>query len=157
MPIGNLTSQIFANVYLDGLDHYIKEKLRWKAYCRYVDDFIFFGNCKNELHTLKREIESYLEGLRLKTHSKKSLVFPSKLGVEFLGFRIFRDYMKVRKSTVKSFKQRLIQYKKQYQEGKIRPQKISMSIESWLAHASHGNNYTIARDLLREVSFCRAA
>ena len=157
MPIGNLTSQIFANVYLDGLDHYNREKLRWKAYCRYVDDFVFFGNCKKDLHILKREIESYLEGLRLKTHDKKSLIFPSRLGLEFLGFRIFKGYMKVRKSTVKSFKKRLIQYKKQYQEGKIKPQKISKSVESWLTHISHGNNYTIARDLLKEISFCRVA
>ncbi len=155
MPIGNLTSQIFANIYLDGLDHFIKEKLRLKAYCRYVDDLVIFGNNKMELHRFKNDILAFLDDLRLRIHPKKCLISLTRDGVEFLGYRIFPHFMKVRKNTVKHFKKKLSAYQRDYSYDKVPATKISKVVESWLAHLAHGNNYKLARDLLSEFKFCK--
>ena len=86
LPIGNLTSQFFANVYLDGLDHFCKEVLRARGYLRYVDDFALFHDDQDVLEEWRRRIARYLEGRRLRLHPQKTLVMPSAEPATFLGF-----------------------------------------------------------------------
>ena len=81
LPLGNLTSQFFANIYLNGFDHFIKEGLQCKYYIRYVDDFVLFSNNKRELKSLKNELIDYLETIRLKINSKRSQIIPTEKGV----------------------------------------------------------------------------
>jgi RNA-directed DNA polymerase len=88
LPIGNLTSQFWANVYLNELDQKITGSLGCKAYLRYVDDFLLFSNDKAQLWSYKREIRQILNGLRLTMHEASSTVFPTKNGIGFLGMRI---------------------------------------------------------------------
>jgi retron-type reverse transcriptase len=76
LPIGNQTSQFWANVYLNPLDHFIKRELKCAAYCRYVDDFLLFDDDKEKLHAWHQAIEQFLISLRLTTHLEKSVVFP---------------------------------------------------------------------------------
>ena len=107
-PIGNLTSQLFANIYLNELDHLIKDKLGIKYYIRYMDDFVILSRDKNELFKLKGLIKEFLETeLKLKLHPKKSEYFPIDRGIDFLGYLVFKDWILLRKSTVKRFLNRL--------------------------------------------------
>ena len=107
-PIGNLTSQLFANIYLNELDHLIKDKLGIKYYIRYMDDFVILSRDKNELFKLKGLIKEFLETeLRLRLHPKKSEYFPIDRGIDFLGYVVFKDWILLRKSTVKRFLNRL--------------------------------------------------
>jgi retron-type reverse transcriptase len=76
IPIGNQTSQFFANVYLDPLDHFVKERLGIKGYVRYVDDFLLFSDDKGLLGEAREAIREFLTGLRLRLHPKKNVVFP---------------------------------------------------------------------------------
>ncbi len=76
IPIGNQTSQFFANVYLDPLDHFVKDRLGMKGYVRYVDDFLVFSNDKNHLADVREQISEFLVRLRLRLHPKKSVIFP---------------------------------------------------------------------------------
>lgn len=107
VPIGNYVSQYFANIYLSGLDHYIKEDLKIKYYFRYCDDMVILKGNKEELHDLRIIIEDYLSK-RLKLDLKANWqVFPVDVrGIDFLGYRFFPTYTLVRKSIVKRFKQK---------------------------------------------------
>lgn len=99
MPIGNLLSQVFANVYLDVLDQYCKRTLRIKFYIRYMDDVIILSDCKTDLNRWRYEIERFLRvELELKLN-KKTCIRPVSQGMEFVGYRIWRHKVVIRKST----------------------------------------------------------
>lgn len=90
MPIGNLTSQIFSNIYLNELDRFVKHKLKPKAYLRYGDDFILLEMDEEELKNMRIEIIDFLSTtLKLKLHSKNDLIFKAKHGLKFLGVQIW--------------------------------------------------------------------
>ncbi len=104
IPIGNLTSQLFANVYLDELDQYVKHGLRVRRYVRYMDDFVILHDDKEHLHALKEEVTHFLAArLRLTVHPKKAQVAPTRSGVGFLGVQIFPHHRLLRPSTVRRF------------------------------------------------------
>jgi retron-type reverse transcriptase len=89
IPIGNQTSQFFANVYLDPLDHFAKDRLQVGGYVRYVDDFLVFADDKKQLADVQRRIAEFLTRLRLRLHPTKNVVFPVRQGIGSLGYRVF--------------------------------------------------------------------
>ena len=103
IPIGNLLSQWFGNLYLNELDVFVKHTLRVHPYIRYSDDFILFSNDKSELHNCLIEIRNFLD-IKLKLKLSKGSVFPVSRGIDFLGYRHFPDYVLLRKRTVKKWK-----------------------------------------------------
>lgn len=104
IPIGNVTSQLFANVYLNELDQFVKHSLRFRRYVRYMDDFILLSADKAELHEARQKIEAFLsKELLLTLHPKKVQVIPVRSGVEYLGYRIFPQYRKLKRATVSRF------------------------------------------------------
>lgn len=107
VPIGNYSSQYFANVYLSGFDHWVKEFLGVRYYFRYCDDMVLLGSNKDELHRWRIEIERYLND-RLKIDLKRNWqVFPVDVrGIDFLGYRFFHGYTLVRKTIVQRFKKK---------------------------------------------------
>ena len=106
LPIGNLTSQFFANVYLTGFDHFVKETLGAKKYLRYVDDFALFSNDRDFLVAARQAMEDYLDTLRLKIHPIKSHISRTQHGANFLGFRIFPDRIRVRTENLRRARRR---------------------------------------------------
>ncbi len=153
IPIGNLTSQIFANIYLNDFDHFIKEKLGVKYYIRYSDDFVIFHNDKRVLNSIKKLIENYLEDFYLKIHENKSRVYKVSDGVNFLGFRFFRDYTLVNKSTVKRYIKKLDKKYKQYQNKNHELEIVKQSIQSWIGHVKHANSYRLREMILKSYIF----
>jgi len=154
IPIGNLTSQFFANLYLNELDYFVKFDLRERYYIRYMDDFLLFGNDKEHLNKRKLDIAQFLEGcLKLKLHPKKSVIFPVRLGVGFLGFRIFRDYRRLKKENVKRFIKRMKNLQKLLSQGLISINEVSNSLRCWVAHASYGNTYNLRKKILAKIVF----
>jgi retron-type reverse transcriptase len=140
IPIGNLTSQLFANVYLDELDQHVKHGLRERRYVRYMDDFAILADDKAHLHAQKCEIGGFLQDrLHLAVHPKKAQVAPTQRGIEFLGYRIFPHHRLLRTSTVKRFVARA-----KHAEGQLSED----SLRSWVAWAREGNS----RGLLRSLS-----
>ncbi|MHB8842772.1 MAG: RNA-directed DNA polymerase [Candidatus Aquicultor sp.] len=120
IPIGNLTSQLFANIYLNELDHYVKRTLHEKQYIRYMDDFVILSNDKKRLHVDKKLIEEFLHTiLKLELHPKKSDIFLIERGIDFLGYRVFPHYLTLRKSTVKRRKQKFKELAWSYKQGNI--------------------------------------
>lgn len=155
LPMGNLTSQFFANLYLNDFDHFIKEELTAMFYIRYCDDFVIFGNSKVWLNEIKCEIKEYLMTLRLRLHENKSRVFRTTDGVDFLGYRIYPDYVRVRKSIVKRYRRKLRQMAEVYKAGNIRIPEINNSIQSWIGHVKHADSYQLRKEIFRNTVFTK--
>lgn len=107
LPIGNLTSQLFANVYLDELDHWIKDRPGAPAYLRFVDDFVVLGNSKHELADWRDAIRERLVALRLALHERKCVIRRTAEGLPFLGYVVWPDRIRVRGETVRRFRRRM--------------------------------------------------
>lgn len=147
IPIGNLTSQLFANIYLNELDKYVKDKLKIKYYIRYMDDFVILHESKQCMHEAKEKIRLFLASMRLTLHPKKANVFPITLGIDFLGYRIFRTHRLVRKSTVKRFQKNIKKKLRKYDYGIINFDKLMESFNSWEAYMNHANSYLLKKSL----------
>ncbi|KIX12978.1 RNA-directed DNA polymerase [Dethiosulfatarculus sandiegensis] len=155
LPIGNLTSQFFGNLYLNGFDHFIKEQLRRHHYVRYVDDFVVFGNNSQELQGVSDCMVAYLSGLRLRLHPKKCRVYRTADGVSFLGFRIFPTHRLLDKGNALRMRRKLKRWQIMYADGDIDSEYIHPRIQSWVAHASYGNTHRLRKRLLEKTVFKR--
>jgi retron-type reverse transcriptase len=153
LPIGNLTSQFFANVYLNGFDHFVKEKLRISKYVRYVDDFALFLEDAAVLKEARVAIEEYLATLRLKIHPIKSQLFEPKQGANFLGFRVLPTQIRVRRENLRRAKRRLRHLQADYQQGEIPLRAVSQSIRSWVAHLEHGDTWRLREKIFESLIF----
>jgi len=146
IPIGNLTSQLFINIYLNELDQHLKHQLKVKYYVRYVDDFVILSRNKKYLHQLTEKIRVFLyDNLYFTLHPKKVRIFPVCLGIDFLGYVLFKDHILLRPKNVKSFRKRLRKFQKSYLINKLDKQKIKESITSWLAHAEKADTYHLRK------------
>lgn len=147
LPIGNLTSQLFANVYLNSFDHFIQEDLKISAYIRYADDFALFSNEHQELTLVRPKLEAYLAKLRLKMHPVKSQLYKTNKGTHFLGFRILPTQIRLRSDSLKRLRAKIKQRAKDYRFKKIDLVTLEQSIQSWKAHLSHGNTRQLQHNL----------
>lgn len=155
LPIGNLTSQFFANIYLNNLDRFIKEQLKAKNYVRYVDDFALFSDDYGFLTEARLAIEEHLVSLRLKLHPVKSQLFETQYGASFLGFRILPDRIRVRSENLRRGRRRLKQLQTNYSQGKIEFEDVHNSIQSWVAHIAHGDTWRLRQKIFASVVFTR--
>ena len=151
LPIGNLTSQYFANIYLGELDLFIKHQCRCKGYIRYMDDFILFSNDKGELRSHLERIRYYLS-MELKLHLKERIVriAPVSEGLPFLGYRIFRGLIRLQRANLVRFKRGIVKREKEFLKGKIEQEDLINSVRSVVSHISHGNTKN-----LRNTMFMR--
>jgi RNA-directed DNA polymerase len=148
LPIGNLTSQFWANVYLNELDQYVKRTLHCPAYLRYVDDFLLFGDDKNQLWDWKEAIRERLAALRLTMHERESTVYPVKDGIPFLGFRVYGDHRRLKRRNGVAFARRLRGWRRQMARGELAPAEITPRVRGWAAHAAHGDTWRLRGSLL---------
>lgn len=153
IPIGNLTSQLFANIYLDQLDHFIKEELRVKYYLRYMDDFIVLGENKADLTKTLAAIRAFLiDTLKLELHPRKVRLFPARLGVDFVGYVVFTDHILLRPKNVRRFAKKLRKQQKALAQGKITQEELMASVRSWIAHAVHADTFGLRRKLFASAT-----
>jgi len=156
IPIGNQTSQFFANVYLDPLDHFVKDRLQIPGYVRYVDDFLVFSNDKTQLDHVRQLIREFLISLRLKLHPNKSVIFPVTEGIRFLGYRVFSTHCLLAKDNVRRFRRRVRKMQQQYSEGVIDLEAVRQRLMSWCGHAGQADTYMLRDRLFANMRFQRA-
>jgi hypothetical protein len=131
LPIGNLTSQFFANVYLNELDQFVKHVLKAKYYVRYVDDFVILGRRAWELEDLREKIGYFLiKNLKLSLHPKKQKIVPLESGINFVGYIVRSEYVLVRRRVVGQFRRKIEE---------------SDCFASYCAHFSFANSYGLER------------
>ncbi len=149
LPIGNLTSQYFANLYLGELDHQIKDVLGCKFYLRYMDDMLFFSDIKKTLHGVLDMMEHFIDSrlyLRLKTSATQ--MAPVSEGIPFLGFRIFPGMIRLQRKSLQRFRKRLRNMESDFVNGEISVEELSASIQSMIAHMSHANTQRMRQPFL---------
>lgn len=147
IPIGNLTSQMFANLYMNELDQFAKRTLRIGRYIRYMDDIIILSPSKELLHHYKIVLEKFInEKLHLELN-KKTAIRPCSLGVDFCGYKIWPDHIKVRKSTALRMKRHLKLVTEQYAEGRISLEKANQSFTSYFGLLKHCNSYQLRKKI----------
>lgn len=153
MPIGNLTSQMFANIYLNELDQYCKHVLHIKYYIRYMDDIIILWPDKKELHGIKDDIERFLnEELHLELNSK-TCIRPAFLPVTFVGAIITPVTIRMRRSTRKRMFRRIKYIKKLYETGLIAWEKVNNTMQSYFGLIQHFTAGNLLRKIIDEFSF----
>jgi hypothetical protein len=151
LPIGNLTSQFWANVYLNELDQFMKRKLKVKAYLRYVDDFLLFSNDKQELHEWRAAVIEFLAGLRLTIHEGAACPRPCWKGATFLGFIVFPDHRRLRPEKGYAFRRRWRKLVSEYHDGAISNDDLQIHAQAWINHARYGDTWNLRRAILQSV------
>lgn len=153
LPIGNLTSQFWANVYLDPLDQFIKRQLRCRGYLRYVDDFLLFSDQKKTLWEWRARLVDKLSELRLTLHPGSSHPRPVGEGVPYLGFVVYPHHRKLKRRKGIAYQRRLKWLLAAYWSGEITRSDLEASIRGWVNHARHGDTYRLRRKFFSTVSF----
>lgn len=153
MPLGNLTSQFFANVYLNELDQYVKHHLKARYYIRYVDDFVILSDQREELQTHEKKIALFLwEFLSLELHPEKTKIVNTNEGVGFLGFRIFPHHKLLRKKNMGRFQKKLRSYHQRYLDSAINRNTVISSLQGWLAYSAQANTYKYRRHIVKQFN-----
>lgn len=149
LPIGNLTSQFFANIHLDGFDHFVKQELQVKGYVRYVDDFLLFGQERAGLKAWGNLCREYLSKLGLEIHPDKYRLCPTATGVDFCGFVVHADgRIRVRPSSVRRFRKTFRQRKWEWKHGHCEAADLRATVRSWVAHVSHAQSWRLRSAVL---------
>ena len=146
IPLGNLTSQIFANIYMNELDQFIKHKLKIKYYLRYADDFVILSENRNYLEGLIFKISEFLESsLKLALHENKVTISKYTLGIDFLGYIVLSHYILPRTKTKKRMFRRL--------KEKINFSNFNQSLQSYLGYLSHANSHDLTKEVKNVLAF----
>ncbi|MGA2667072.1 MAG: RNA-directed DNA polymerase [Patescibacteria group bacterium] len=154
IPIGNLTSQLFANIYLNEFDYFIKHSLKVKYYVRYTDDFVIVSDNERCLLNLIPKIKAFLTTkLKLEIHPNKILIRKFRQGIDFLGFVVFPKHRLLRTKTKRRIFQKLKLGVKEYKTGLISEETIKQSLNSYLGVLSHANTYELHQELENQYWF----
>ena len=154
MPLGNLTSQFFANVYLNELDYFIKHNLKAKYYIRYVDDFVILHPSKLQLSIWMQEVDYFLKDkLKLELHSDKSRRIPLSRGIDFVGFRNFYYHKLLRKRNIRSIFSKINRYNK----GEIPKEKILEIFQGWNEYSKWANSFKLRKEVIKRIDSEKAA
>lgn len=153
ISIGNYTSQFFANIYLNELDHYVKDCLKIKYYVRYMDDFIILIRTKAEAKILKDKISLFLkENLNLELN-KKSKYFLNTLGIDFCGYIIHEKFILIRKRSKQKINKNIKKWNKLYENNILDVYKTRIQFNSWLAHIKHACTYKLRKKEFDKINF----
>ena len=151
VPIGNLTSQLFANFYLNRMDHFIKDYLGIKGYVRYMDDFLIFSIHKKQLKQWLLLLNKMVsEELKLELKKELQHWFPVTQGIPFLGFRIFPGTIRLQRKTIVRFRKNIRKKETQYIDGKITENQLAASVQSMIAHISWGNTLQMRQQFFNQ-------
>lgn len=138
IPIGNLTSQLFANIYLHHVDTYAKHKLKIRHYVRYMDDILLFHHDKTQLRTWQQMLTSFLyEEMCLTINPRKVRLYPARAGVDFVGYVIYPRHKQLRGSSVRRYKRKYRRQLRAVMLGRLPVEDMQASFTSWEAHARH--------------------
>lgn len=152
IPLGNVTSQLFANIYLNGLDQFIKHKFKAKYYLRYCDDFVILGENKEYLTNLIPLVDNFLkEKLKLFLHQDKIIIRKYHQGIDFLGYVVLPYYRALRTKTKRRILKKI---KKRYQDlrtGLVSEQSFNQGLQSYLGILKHCRGYKIRKQIIKFI------
>ena len=150
LPIGNLTSQFFGNLYLDAMDHFVKERLRAPGYVRYVDDFALFHDDPAVLAGWRDALARHLEGRRLRLHPRKTMILRTAEAAEFLGLMLAPGgHRSLPADAVSRFRRKLRSMRDRFRNRAIGEAEVRKRVGGWIAHAEHADTWRLRQNLFR--------
>jgi hypothetical protein len=155
LPLGNLTSQFFGNVYLNDLDHFIKQELKIPAYLRYVDDMILLADSKQCLWDGCAQLEQFLAAERIGLHPHKKTLVSVTTGLDVLGYRVFPNSTRLSRNSGYKFRRKLRRMAKAYSEERMTLTSIKPHVDGWLGHARQADTRGLCEAILSEVYFVK--
>lgn len=150
LPIGNLTSQFWANCYLNPLDHFVKRELKCTAYVRYVDDLLLFADDKETLWQWRQAVINKMADLRLTIHPGAH-PRPVAEGFPFLGFTVYPSHRHLKRRKGIYFQRKLKKQMSLYRAGELEAKKLNASIQGWINHVRYGDTWGLRRAVLKHV------
>ncbi len=148
VPIGNLTSQLFANIYLNELDQFVKHILKIKYYVRYTDDFVIVSQYKEYLLEILEKIRSFLKReLKLELHPSKISIRKFRQGIDFLGYVVFPHHRLLRTKTRRRIFRKMKNRIKDYHKGLVTKEALDQSLSSYMGVLSHANAFKLSESL----------
>ncbi|MBN1937512.1 MAG: RNA-dependent DNA polymerase [Anaerolineae bacterium] len=151
LPIGNLTSQFWANCYLNAFDHFVKRELRCAGYLRYVDDLLLFGDDKAQLWAWRQAVIERMARLRLTIHEQSAQVRPCTEGIPFLGFVIYPHKRRLKRRKGVAYGRKLRGLARQYAQGQVTLEQVTASARGWANHARYGDTLSLRRAMFGSV------
>jgi retron-type reverse transcriptase len=151
IPLGNLTSQFFGNLYLNPFDHFVKEKLKVKGYIRYVDDSLYFSNSHDELQDIVKEVENFLVDYRLKIHPLKVKLLRTQTGFIFLGHKVFKTHFRLTSKAIRRGRKKLKKVRYKYTYGKMDIAEAKNKIFGSIGFFKMGSNAKVIEELLAQT------
>jgi retron-type reverse transcriptase len=152
LPLGNITSQLFANIYLNELDQFIKHALKVKYYIRYCDDFVILSNNNEYLKELILTINDFLkEKLKLSLHSDKIKIRKYHQGIDFLGYVSFPYYRILRTKTKRRMFKKIQQRIKELKRGEISKESFNQTIQSYFGALKHCNSHKVIQNIINLI------
>ncbi len=155
IPIGNLTSQFFANLFLDGFDHWLKERCGIRAYLRYVDDLTVLGRDKHQLHDLREMVRERLSAQRLALHPHKAHIYHTAGGIDLLGYQVFPYKRRLRADNGHRFARKLRGFARAYRTRRLNWEDFNPAVQSWIGHARHADTEGLRRLIFYRTVFQR--
>lgn len=149
LPLGNYTSQFFANVYLHELDGFVKHELKAKFYIRYVDDFVILHSNKKRLEYFLKRIKEFLPKLKIELHPDKTEIYALRNGITFLGYRIFYHYTLLRKRNIRYFIRKLEGYLELYNNQFLSKKALEEKLNGWFGYSKWANTYIFRNKILQ--------
>ena len=151
IPIGNYTSQYFANIYLNELDHFIKERLLVKYYVRYMDDLVLLLKDKNECKFVLKKIKNFInKKLKLQLNNK-SRYYPNKMGINFCGYRIFEEYKLLRNRSKRNIKNKIKLWNYLNKNNILNNKRMLIEWNSFISYAKHSNSYRFITKMINNI------
>lgn len=149
LPLGNVTSQLFANIYLNKLDQFAKHELKTRYYLRYCDDFVILGKTRENLEKLVEPINDFLENkLKLTLHTDKIIIRKYRQGIDFLGYVVLPHYRVLRTKTKRRILKKIKAKQRQFQNGLIAEESFNQSLQSYFGILKHCKGYKIQKQIL---------
>lgn len=153
LPIGNLTSQFFANLYLHELDHFVKHTIGCRYYIRYMDDFLLFDDDHVVLERWRTAIEDMLiSALKLRLHKDKTRIFSVRKGMTFLGVRSSRGRCRVSSQGMRRMGARMKKFRYLLEKKGITEAEMSTSVLCWAAHSRYADSMMLRRKIAADAS-----
>jgi len=157
LPIGNLTSQFWSNVYMNALDWYVIRDLGCPAYLRYVDDFALFAGCKQQLWDWKGAVIEFLAARRLVVHESSAQVQPVAAGIPWLGFVVYPSHRLLKRRNVLHFARRLQRSYDLFRAGRITFAELDASVQGWINHVRYGDTWGLRTSILNTAAWSRSS
>jgi len=153
IPLGNVSSQDFANIDMNKVDQYVMRYLGEKLYVRYMDDIVIVVPTRNEAVETLQKIKWFVEEKMNLKFNQKTKIFPIDQGVNAFGFKIFTTHKLVRNKSKTAMKKRIKAMDRKVQNGEMSKEEVQQSVNSWLGHARHSNSYNLSKKIFSKYNY----